>query len=194
MALDIKIVEEAKKPLAMNPKKFGLWLFIATVIMLFGAWTSAYIVKRGDMGWSEIVVPDLFWVNTAIIMFSSGTMIWAVRAARKNNQEQLKVALSITTILGIAFVVGQFMAYNQMVEMKEHFTGGPVSHSFVYVLSGAHAVHLISGVIFLIIVLVSAFRLKVDSQNMTQIEMCATYWHFLDLLWLYLFVFLLLNK
>jgi cytochrome c oxidase subunit 3 len=194
MALDIKIVEEAKKPLAMNPKKFGLWLFIATVIMLFGAWTSAYIVKRGDMGWSEIVVPDLFWVNTAIILFSSGTMIWAVRAARKNNQEQLKVALSITTILGIAFVVGQFMAYNQMVEMKEHFTGGPVSHSFVYVLSGAHAVHLISGVIFLIIVLVSAFRLKVDSKNMTQIEMCATYWHFLDLLWLYLFVFLLLNK
>ncbi|HEY9045449.1 MAG TPA: cytochrome c oxidase subunit 3 [Ohtaekwangia sp.] len=194
MALDIKIVEEARKPLAMNPKKFGLWLFMATVIMLFGAWTSAYIVKRGDMGWSEIVVPNLFWVNTGIILVSSATMIWAVRAARKDNQERLKVALSITTILGIAFVIGQFMAYGQMVEMKEHFTGGPVSHSFVYVLSGAHAVHLVSGVVFLIIVLVSAFRLKVGSKNMTQIEMCATYWHFLDLLWLYLFVFLLLNK
>ncbi len=194
MVPDIKIVEEAKTPLAMNPKKFGLWLFIATVIMLFGAWTSAYIVKRGDMGWSEIIVPDLFWINTGIILASSVTMVWAVRAARKDNFESLKIALSITTILGIAFVIGQFMAYDQMVELKEHFTGGPVSHSFVYVLSGAHAVHLISGVIFLIFVLVAVFQKKVHSKNMNQIEMCATYWHFLDVLWLYLFVFLLLNK
>jgi cytochrome c oxidase subunit 3 len=194
MVPDIKIVEEAKRPLAMNPKKFGLWLFIATVIMLFGAWTSAYIVKRGDMGWSEIIVPDLFWVNTGIILASSVTMVWAVRAARKDNFESLKIALSITTILGIAFVIGQFMAYGQMVELKEHFTGGAVSHSFVYVLSGAHAVHLISGVVFLIFVLVAVFQSKVHSKNMNQIEMCATYWHFLDVLWLYLFVFLLLNK
>src|ERR1041384_5706990 len=99
MVPDIKIVEEAKRPLAMNPKKFGLWLFIATVIMLFGAWTSAYIVKRGDMGWSEIIVPDLFWVNTGIILTSSVTMVWAVRAARRDNFEALKIALSLTTVL-----------------------------------------------------------------------------------------------
>jgi cytochrome c oxidase subunit 3 len=194
MAVEIKIVEEAKQPLGMNPRKFALWLFIATVIMLFAAWTSAYIVKRGDMGWSEIIVPDLFWVNTGIILASSITMVWATMAARRNKQESLKIALSITTILGIAFVIGQFMAYDQMVALKEHFTGGPVSHSFVYVLSGAHAVHLVSGVIVLIFTLVAVFRGKVHAKNMDGIEMCATYWHFLDLLWLYLFVFLLLNK
>jgi cytochrome c oxidase subunit III len=194
MDVDIKIIEEAKKPASMNPKKFALWLFIATVIMLFAAWTSAYIVKRGDIAWAKIEVPGLFWVNTAIILASSGTMVWAVRAARKDNLEMVKVALSITTVLGIAFVVGQVMAYGQMVEMKEHFTGGPVSHSFVYVLSGAHGLHLISGVVFLMVVLGAAFKFKVHSKSMDQIEMCATYWHFLDLLWLYLFVFLLLNR
>jgi cytochrome c oxidase subunit III len=194
MAVDLKIIEEAKKPAAMNPKKFALWLFMATVVMLFAAWTSAYIVKRGDVAWTEIVVPDLFWVNTVIILTSSATMVWAVRSARKDNVEMLKIALSITSLLGIAFVVGQFMAYSQMIDMKEHFTGGPVSHSFVYVLSGAHGIHLVSGVVFLLIVLRAAFTFKVHSKSMDQIEMCATYWHFLDVLWLYLFVFLLLNR
>ena len=121
-------------------------------------------------------------------------MVWAVRAARQDKLEMVKLALSITTILGIAFVVGQFIAYKEMIALREHFTGGNVSHSFVYVLSGAHGVHLISGVVFLLIVLAATFKYKVHSKNMTRIEMCATYWHFLDVLWLYLFVFLLLNK
>ena len=194
MAADIRIVEEASKPIGMNPKKFALWLFMATVIMLFAAWTSAYIVKRGDIGWTEIIVPVQFWVNTGIILASSVSMIWAVRAARKDKLETVKLALSITTILGIAFVVGQLLAFREMVALKEHFTGGNVSHSFVYVLSGAHGLHLISGVVFLLIVMVSTFKYKVHSKNMNQIEMCATYWHFLGGLWLYLFVFLLLNR
>jgi len=194
MAADIRIVEEADKPIGMNPKKFALWLFMATVIMLFAAWTSAYIVKRGDIGWTEIIIPDLFWVNTVIIVCSSISMIWAVRAAKNDKLETVKLALSITTLLGIAFVIGQLLAFQEMVALKEHFTGGNVSHSFVYVLSGAHGLHLISGVVFLVIVLVSTFKYKVHSKNMNQIEMCATYWHFLDVLWLYLFVFLLINK
>jgi cytochrome c oxidase subunit 3 len=151
-------------------------------------------VKRGDIGWTEIIIPDLFRVNTGIIVLSSLTMIWSVRAARRDNQEMLKVALSITTILGVAFLIGQYLAFDQMVGLKEYFTGGPVSHSFVYILSGAHAVHLIGGVVFLLVVLVAVFRYRVHSRNMNQIEMCATYWHFLGVLWLYLFVFLLVNK
>ncbi|MBT1686235.1 cytochrome c oxidase subunit 3 [Dawidia soli] len=194
MAVDIKIVEEAKRPLSMNPRKFGLWLFMATVVMLFGAWTSAYIVKRGDMGWSEIILPDLFWVNTGVILISSGTMVWAVRAARRDVAEQLKIAVGITTVLGIAFLIGQLLAFDQMVALHEHFTGGPVSHSFVYVLSGAHGLHVISGVIVLVIALVAALRGRIHRGNMDTLEMCATYWHFLGVLWLYLFVFLLLNK
>jgi cytochrome c oxidase subunit III len=194
MATEIRIVEEAKKPLAMNPKKFALWLFIATVIMLFGAWTSAYIVKRADAGWTEIVLPWHFWVNTAVIAVSSLTMIATTYAARKENAEGVKIWLSITAVLGVTFLAGQILAYGELVALNEYFTGGEVSHSFIYVLTGAHGLHVVSGVVFLLIALGSAFRHNVHSQNMTQIEMCATYWHFLGILWLYLFVFLLLNK
>ena len=91
-------------------------------------------------------------------------------------------------------LVGQYLAFGELVALNQYFTGGNVSHSFIYVLTGAHGLHVVSGVVFLIIVFVSAFRYKVHSKNMNQIEMCATYWHFLGILWLYLFVFLMLNK
>jgi cytochrome c oxidase subunit III len=194
MATEIRIVEEAKKPLSMNPKKFALWLFIATVIMLFGAWTSAYIVKRADAGWSEIVLPWHFWINTGVIAMSSLTMVAATYAARKDSLEQVKVWVSVTAMLGVTFLIGQILAFDELVALNEYFTGGNVSHSFIYVLTGAHGVHVVSGVVFLLIALISAFRYKIHSKSMNQIEMCATYWHFLGILWLYLFVFLLLNK
>jgi cytochrome c oxidase subunit III len=194
MAAELKIVEEAHKPLAMNPKKFALWLFIVTVIMLFGAWTSAYIVKRADTGWAEINLPWHFWLNTWIILASSITMYFATRAAKRNSPESLKVMMTLTVMLGVAFLVGQFLAFEELVALSQHFTGGNVSHSFIYVLTGAHGAHVVSGVIVLVITLVSAFRYKVHSRNMDGIEMCATYWHFLGILWLYLFVFLLLNR
>jgi len=194
MAAEIKIVEEAKKPLAMNPKKFAMWLFIVTVCMLFAAWTSAYIVKRAEAGWAEIVLPNQFYVNSVIIVISSFTMFWAQWSARRDNLEMVKLALSITTALGISFLVGQWIAWQKLVTLQEHFSGGNVSHSFLYVLTGIHGLHIVGGVVFLIIVLISTFKYKVHSRNMTQIELCSTFWHFLGVLWLYLFVFLLLNK
>jgi cytochrome c oxidase subunit III len=196
MATDIKIVEEAKKPLAMHPKKFALWLFMVSVVMLFGAWTSAYIVKRGEPGWSSFELPSIFWINTAIMLISSFTMIWAHRAVKTDNLETSRVALSITTLLGIAFLAGQWLGWEKMVDMNYYFTGmgSNTSSSFIYILTGVHGLHIIGGIIFLIILLRASFTYKVHSKNMTQVEMCSTYWHFLGLLWLYLFVFLLLNR
>lgn len=197
MGTEIKIVEEAKSPLAMHPKKFALWLFIASVVMMFAALTSAYFVRQAEGNWLIFDLPSLFWVNTAIILVSSVTMHWAYWSAKRDNLETVKLALGLTLALGIAFLIGQFLAWGQMVESSIHFVNNRasgVSGSFVYVLSGLHGLHIVSGVIFLIIVLVSTLRYKVHSKNMTQMEMCVTYWHFLDVLWLYLFVFLLLNR
>ncbi|HEY8934652.1 MAG TPA: cytochrome c oxidase subunit 3 [Cyclobacteriaceae bacterium] len=222
MATEIKIVEEAKKPLGMHPKKFAMWLFIVTVCMLFAAWTSAYIVKRAEAGWAEVVLPSQFYLNSIVVVLSSFTMIWAQLAAKRNDIEKVKLALVLTTILGIAFLIGQWMAWGSLVEMNEHFSGGNVSHSFLYVLTGIHALHIIGGLIFIlvtlnigskfhpmffvriisapsiIIFLIMALRpkhqLKVNSKNLLQLELCATFWHFLSVLWLYLFFFLLLNK
>jgi cytochrome c oxidase subunit 3 len=190
---DLRIVEEAKRPLSMNPKKFALWLFMMSVIMLFGAWTSAYLVKRADAGWAEIVLPDIFWINTGIVLLSSVTMIVAYFAAKRDKIKWLKFSLAATMILGISFLVGQYYAYVEMVSLKEHFTGSNVSHSFLWILPAVHGLHIVSGLIFLVVVLIGAFRFRIHSKNMNQLEMCATYWHFLGGLWLYLFVFLLLN-
>ena len=194
MTTEIKIVEEAKKPRSMHPKKFAMWLFIVTVCMLFAAWTSAYLVKRSEAGWAEIIIPDQFWINTVIIIVSSGTMAWAQHSARKDNLEKVKLAISITTVLGLAFLIGQWIAWDKLVELNEHSSGGNVSHSFLYVLTGIHGLHILGGVIFLIIVLISTYRFQVHSKNMTRIELCSTFWHFLDVLWLYLFAFLMINK
>ena len=197
MATEFKIVEEAKKPLAMHPKKFALWLFMVSVIMIFGSLTSAYIVRQAEGNWLDFEMPSMFWITTAIILTSSFTMHWAYLSAKKDNLEMTKVAMSITVILGAAFLVGQWLAWSQLISNDIHLVGrdsSAVSGSFLYIISGLHGFHVVSGVIFLAVVLVSVFKFRVHSKSLVQIEMCTTYWHFLDGLWLYLFVFLLLNR
>jgi cytochrome c oxidase subunit 3 len=196
MAADIRIVEEAKKPQSMNPKKFALWLFIVSVLMLFGAWTSAYLVKRGEPGWSSFELPMQFWVSTVIILLSSISMAWAQYSARRDNLEHTKLALGITTALGLGFLGAQWIGWQKMVEMNYYFagSGSNSSSSFIYVLTGFHGLHIVSGLVFLLIILYATYRFKVHSKNMLKMEMCSTYWHFLGGLWLYLFVFLLLNR
>jgi cytochrome c oxidase subunit 3 len=193
MAAEIKIVEEAKKPLAMNPKKFALWLFIVSVVMIFASLTSAYIVRQAEGNWVLFELPRLFWINTGVILVSSITMHWGYLSAKRDNLEMVKIATAVTTILGIAFLVGQYMAWGELVANSIHLVGNP-SGSFVYILSGLHGLHIVGGVVFLLILLALTFKYKVHSKALNQIEMCATYWHFLGGLWLYLFVFLLLNR
>jgi cytochrome c oxidase subunit III len=193
MTSEFKIVEEPKKPLSMNPKKFAMWLFIATVVMLFAAFTSAYIVRRAEGNWVFFDLPDMFYYTTVMIVLSSVTMQWAYFAAKKDNLEIVKVSVGITSVLGAAFVIGQFLGWGEMAKQGVHFVGNP-SGSFVIMLTLVHGVHLISAIVFLLIVLNSSFQYKIHSKSMAQIEMCTTYWHFLGGLWLYLFVFLLLNR
>lgn len=190
---ELKIVEEAKQPLSMNPKKFALWLFMVSVLMLFGAWTSAYLVKRADTGWAEIILPQQMAINTAIILASSFALIMAYRAARHDNLKLVKLGLGLTMLLGLGFLAGQLVAYGDMIKLNQYFSGSNVSHSFVYVLTAVHGLHLISGLVFLAVVLADSYKFKVHSKSLNRLEMCSTYWHFLGILWLYLFVFIKLN-
>ncbi|GAA0894444.1 cytochrome c oxidase subunit 3 [Fulvivirga kasyanovii] len=192
MTSELKLVEDPKKPLSMNPKKFALWLFMVTVVMIFAALTSGYIVRQAEGNWVMFELPFEMWVTTGIILLSSATMHWAYLEAKKDNLERVKLAISVTTVLGVLFLVGQFYVWGALVDSEVYLVGNP-SGSFLYVLSGLHGLHIVSGVIFLIIVLISTFKYKVHSKSLNQIQMCTTYWHFLDALWIYLFVFLLLN-
>jgi cytochrome c oxidase subunit 3 len=193
MSAEIKIVEEARQPLTMNPKKFGMWLFMVTVFMIFAALSSAYIVRQAEGNWTFFELPPLFWINTVVILISSVTLHWAYVSAKRDNLELVKIATAITAILGVAFMAGQYLAWTELVANRIHLVGNP-SGSFVYIISGLHGAHVLGGVIYLLILLNSAFKFRVHSKSLNQIEMCATYWHFLGGLWLYLFLFLLLYR
>lgn len=188
----ISYIEGAEQPIAMHPKKFALWLFIVTVVMIFASLTSAYIVRQSEGNWLEFDLPEIFWYNSAVILLSSVALHWAYISAKKDDLAKVRLGMVLTSILGAIFLVGQWYSWGALVDRDVFFVGNPAG-SFLYVFTGLHALHLISGVIFLIIVLISSFKYQVHSKNMDTMEMCVTYWHFLGGLWLYLFMFLLLN-
>jgi len=192
MESELKYIDIVEQPISMHPKKFALWLFLVTVLMVFAALTSAYIVRQAEGNWLEYELPEIFWVTSGIVLLSSVSMQVAYFAAKRDNFIGLRIAMVFTVLLGFAFLVGQWYSWVALVDREVFFVGNPAG-SFLYVFTGLHALHLISGVIFLIIVLISTFRYKVHSQAMNTLEMATTYWHFLGGLWLYLFLFLLLN-
>ncbi len=183
-------IEEPEETLSMNPKKFIMWLFIVSIIMLFAAMTSAYLVRRAEGNWLEYTIPAVFSYSTAVLIFSSLTMQIALWAAKKDRFGLMRLAISITFVAGIAFLYMQFQGWVQLVDQKVFFVGNPAG-SFMYVFTGLHAFHLISGLIVLLFALKAAFQLSIHAKSLDQIEIAATYWHFLDVLWLYLFAFLI---
>lgn len=185
----IVLAEEPEETLSMNPRKFILWLFIVSIIMLFAAMTSAYLVRRAEGNWLEYDIPSVFTYSSVVLIVSSLTMHWAYLAAKKDNFGSLKTAITITFALGMAFLYMQFQGWVDLVNEKVFFVGNPAG-SFMYVFTGLHAFHLISGLIVLVFALVAAFRLRIHAKSLDQIQIAATYWHFLDVLWLYLFSFL----
>ena len=192
MERELKYIDIVEQPISMHPKKFALWLFMVTVVMLFAAWTSAYIVRQAEGNWLEYDLPEIFYFTSGVVVLSSIVLQWAYYSAKKDNLANLRIGMVITVLLGITFLVGQWYSWVALVDREVFFVGNPAG-SFLYVITGMHALHLISGLIFLIIVLISSFRLKVHSQSMNTMEMATSYWHFLGGLWLYLFMFLLLN-
>lgn len=184
---------EAQAPRSVNPKIFTMWLFIVSIVMLFAAFTSAYLVRKAEGNWVEFKLPDLFYYSTGVLMASSISMHAALIAAKKDQFNALRLSISITFVLGLVFLAMQYYGWAQLVEMNVYFVGNP-SGSFVYVFSGLHGLHLISGLVVLLVALVAAFRLRINAKALTQIKICSTYWHFLDALWVYLFLFLLINN
>jgi len=186
---EIKFVEEPEETLSMNPKKFILWLFIVSIIMLFAAMTSAYLVRRAEGNWMEYTIPSVFSYSSIVLILSSLTMHWAYMAAKKDNFSSLKIAITITFALGIAFLYMQFQGWVELVNQNVFFVGNPAG-SFMYIFTGLHAFHLISGLIVLLFSLVAVFKFRIHAKSLNQLEIAAGYWHFLDILWLYLFFFL----
>lgn len=178
---------------SMHPKKFAMWLFMISVTMIFASLTSAYIVKKAEGNWSLIEFPSYFMLTSVLIVLSSVSIHFAYISAKRNNLLNIRLGLVITGLLAVAFTIGQFLSWGQLVNQDVFFVGNPVG-SFIYVFTGLHVAHLFGGLIFLTVVLYNSFKYKVHSKNLAQLEMCITYWHFLGGLWLYLYLFLVFNN
>lgn len=175
----------------VNPKKFVLWTFLVAVVMLFAGLTSAFIVKKADgKGWVQFQLPDMFLYSTIVIILSSLTLYWAYRSARKDELTGVKGGIMATLILGLAFCLMQYAGYQDMMSRGLYFSGGSVSSSFVYVISVAHLLHIVGGLLYLSYGLVRAWQFQIHKKSMNLMGMLGTYWHFVGFLWVYLYLFL----
>ena len=214
--MEAQLLNTEKQILKVKASKGLMWFGIISITMLFAGLTSAYIVRQGEGKWVQFALPELFKISTILIVLSSVTMQWAVRAIKRNNKKTLKVAISLTAALGIGFVLFQYLSWSQLVSQGIYLVGqvkdihtqfqyipagketatevgttGNVAASFLYVITGLHVAHLLGGMIAIFVVLSHALFGKYSETNYKGVSICAIYWHFLDGLWVYLYLFLL---
>jgi len=179
---------------AIEPEKYriGIWVGLASILMLFVALTSAYIVRSvpalggGENGWLPIAMPPVLWLNTVVLLLSSVSIEFARRALKRNDYGRFKSWISLTTLFGVAFLAGQLIAWQQLAAQGVFINSHPHS-SFFYLLTSLHGLHLLGGVIALAYVTVAALRMRIGFKRRTAVDVTAIYWHFMDGLWVYLF-------
>jgi cytochrome c oxidase subunit III len=174
----------------IHPHKFIMWIAIASIIMMFAGLTSAYIVKREQAGWTTFDFPRAFWYSTALILLSSVTIQSALKAFRDREIPKYRNLVTATMILGVLFVVLQLIGFQQVWKSGVTFRGAGAGQ-FLYVIAGLHILHVLGGVVALVFMFFKAFNAKVKNYDSVPMEVVSTYWHFVDLLWIYLFIFFL---
>lgn len=186
--MDIVGTQQRKK---IHPHKFTLWVAIGSMLMMFAGLTSAFIVKSNQVGWQTITLPRVFWISTAVIVASSITMQVALRSFKQRIMNQYRLMIGMTLLLGIAFIVLQWLGFQQLWEQRITFKGSGAGQ-FLYVIFGLHGLHLIGGIIALTVMFIKAFVGRIKLYSSVPVDVLATYWHFVDLLWIYLLVFFLI--
>jgi cytochrome c oxidase subunit 3 len=178
----------------IHPHKLVLWVGIGSIMMMFGGFTSAYVVRRAAGNWLEFKLPDIFFVNTAVILASSLTLHLAYTGFKQLKEKQYKGMLVLTFILGLIFVILQYQGWQSLNAIGATFTVNP-SSSFIYVISGLHAAHVLGGIAALTVAMAHAFILpyKPTLRRKQRFQLVVQYWHFVDLLWVYLVIFFMLN-
>ena len=167
--------------------RLGLWMFLATVTMLFAAFTSAYIVRRSGSDWQYVTVPSILWINTAILAASSIALETANRYGRREQWNAAVAGCGTAVALGVAFLAGQVAAWRQLIAAGVYLPTSPHS-SFFFMLTGAHAVHVVAALAVLIWGLSKTRSAPARPRAWSaQMDLCRTFWHFLGGVWLFLF-------
>lgn len=192
----------------IHPQKFMMWVAMGSMAMAFAGLTSGYLVRQAQGNWRYYDLPMLFWYSTVAIIISSATMHFGVRAFKNREMPRYKALITTTLILGVLFGIFQYAGFYQLYHQLQQIRingetlnqsatvrlNGNPSESFLFIIAGLHLLHLAGGLIGLTIVFFRAFRVNVKVYNATGLEIAATYWHFVDILWVYLFVFFLANQ
>jgi cytochrome c oxidase subunit 3 len=186
---------------AVAPSKFNLWLFMLASSMLFAAVVSAFIVHRPDAeqknAWTVFDLPVYFMYSLIIVLVSSVTVYYAFKMAKKDEISANRWLLSATWILGILFCVSQFYGWKQLVSLDLTFVNSrpeDISASYVYVITALHVLHVLGGIVLLSISWVQSMKLNVHKKNLTLMSITNTYWHFVGILWILLYLFLYFAK
>ncbi|MCE2848627.1 MAG: cytochrome c oxidase subunit 3 [Chitinophagaceae bacterium] len=184
-----QVISEQKRKI--HPHKFTLWVAIGSILMMFAGLTSAYIVKRSQASWLMIEIPMMFWYSTVTILVSSATVQLALKALKKREMINYKRLLVVTAVLGVLFVVLQVAGFSQFAaqDIRLVGAGSNASYSFLLVISCLHAIHVLGGVVALVVIAIRALNSSTRSYSTVPLEIAATYWHFVDALWIYLFIF-----
>jgi cytochrome c oxidase subunit 3 len=177
--------EQRKK---IHPHKFTLWVALGSIIMMFAGLTSAYVVKRDQPGWTTFSIPKAFWYSTAAILVSSLTVQMSLKAFKEREMLRYRNLLTTTAVLGVVFVLLQWVGFREIWSSGITLRGSG-GGQFLYVIAGLHAVHVLGGIIALLFMVGKAYLSKVRSYDSVPVELISTYWHFVDLLWIYLFIF-----
>ncbi|AXP81061.1 Cytochrome c oxidase subunit 3 [Mariniflexile rhizosphaerae] len=174
-------------------KKMMLWFGIISLIMSFAGWTSAFVVSSSRPDWlKDFQLPNAFIISTIIIMLSSVAFMLAKRALKSSHSKATMLWLFITLILGIVFIFYQFFGFQQIIDLGYNFTGptSNVTMSYIYLIAIVHILHVVVGLVCLLVVIYNHFKQKYKPTKMLGFELAATFWHFIDILWVYLFLFL----
>lgn len=186
-------LQESPQRKKIHPHKFALWVGMASITMMFAGLTSAYMVREAQGNWVIFKLPFIFWPSTAVIIASSITIFLGQKAYKQRAMSRYRSLISTTLVLGLLFGIMQYIGFKQLYGNNIKLTGNP-SESFLFIITGMHLLHLAGGIIALLFVFFGAYRTKVKNYNSTGIDIVASYWHFVDVLWIYLFVFFLVNQ
>lgn len=168
-----------------------LWISMISMTMMFAGLTSAYVVSRAREDWVSFDLPSAFYLSTILILLSSLSFFLAKRSLLSGDHSRSNLFLGLTLVLGLAFVFYQFNGFNQLIEAGLYTTGpeSNVASSFLYVITGAHLLHIFAGIFVLIRVIYKNTQQRYTVEDHLGFTLGGIFWHFVDALWIYLFLF-----
>jgi cytochrome c oxidase subunit 3 len=191
----VQSIKQEEIDIKFKAKKFVIWLFVVSSTIMFGGWTSFYIVFSASKGKGHgLVLPDMFMYSTAILLISSVTLFLASRAFKAGNVSLQRILLGVTILLGITFGILQVDAWSSMVQTGAFFSNNNAAISLIYVVSGFHVLHIFAGICIILNAVYGTYKADSIEKRGYQMEIASIFWHFIDILWIYLYVFLLLNS